>query len=98
MCVGSDDLPEPVEDYEKSMHLVNGGTFRVKDGLRYREEPGFWLVHIVGAWIAKVNPEVGRFLMEQAQKSREFTANDFPEGKEELADLLTKAILEKVGE
>ena len=98
MCRGNENLPEPVEDYEKSMHLVNGGTFRVKDGLRYREETGFWLVHIVGAWIARVSPEVGRFLMEQTQKSREFTANDFPEGKEELADLLTKAILEKVGE
>ena len=98
MCRGSDDLPDPVEDYEQSMPLVAGGSFKVRKGLRFREETDFWLVHIVGAWITKVSPEVAKFLIEHERADEVFTVNVFPEEKEKLADLLTKKIVEKVTE
>ncbi len=93
MCRGSDELPDPIEDYEKSMHLVNDGKFRVRKGLRYREEEGFWLVHIVGAWIAKVTDEAVKFLIEYEKSNKIFANTEFPGSKEELADLLTKNIV-----
>jgi len=98
MCMGGDDLPVPTEDYKKSMHLVKGGTFKVREGLRYREETGFWLVHIVGAWITKVSLEVANYLKDHERSNKKFTIDDFPEKKENLADLLTKGIVEKVSE
>jgi len=42
MCKGStESMPDPIEDYVKSMPLVVGGTFKVCKGLRYRQEEGF---------------------------------------------------------
>ena len=93
---GSENLPDPVEDYEKSMHLINGGQFKVRSGLRYREERGFWLVHIVGAWITRISPDTADFL-KQYEKSQEiFTLEEYPDSKEALADLLTKNIIERI--
>ena len=98
MCKGSEGLPDPVEDYEKSIHLVDDATFQVREGLRYREEDGFWLVHIVGAWITKVSPQVALFLIDHEKQGADFTAADFPADKKSLAALLTKHIVGKINE
>ena len=96
MCKGPEGLPDPTEDYEKSLHLVNGGLFRVREGLRYRQEADFWLVHIVGAWITKVTGEVAQFLIANEKTGRKFKLGDYPEDRKSLANLLTKRIVEKV--
>lgn len=97
MCKGStENMPDPVEDFKKSQHLVNDGMFKVRRGLRYREEEGFWLFHLVGAWITKVSPVDAAFLIERSQKDLVFTADALPGGKDALADLLTKNIVVKV--
>lgn len=96
MCRGIGDLVNPKEDYEKSIHLINGANFKVRKGLRYREETGFWLVHIVGASITKVSPQIASFLMNIEKSNRSFTIIDFQGSREDLADLLTKKIVEKI--
>lgn len=97
MCRGPDNnLPEPVEDYQKSMHLVENGRFKVRQGLRFRQEQGFWLFHIWGAWIVKVLPQDAMFLIRYYDSGCEFNAFDFPGSKESLADLITKRIVEKI--
>lgn len=96
MCRGSADLPEPQEDYEKSMHLVASGSFRARSGLRFRDEGGFWLAHTVGAWITQMDPSVGAFMRERSASGASFSADEFPGKKEALATLITKKIVEKV--
>lgn len=96
MCQGPEGLPDPVEDYQKSLHLVNGGLYKVRPGLRSREEKDFWLVHIVGAWITRVSPSVAKFVIERTQTQQPFAVKDFPGTRENLADLLTKNIVEKM--
>lgn len=96
MCVGPDGLPEPKEEYEKSMHLVNDGEFKIRNGLRYREEGDFWLIHIVGAWITKISGEVAGFLIDHEKTGTKFGLDNYPEGKKSLANLLTRNIVEKV--
>jgi radical SAM protein with 4Fe4S-binding SPASM domain len=96
MCKGPDGLPDPVEDYQKSLHLVNGGQFKVRPGLRSREEAGFWLVHIVGAWITRVSPPVAGFIIERTKNQQPFTLQEFPSSREDLADLITKNIVETI--
>ena len=99
MCKGSSaEMPDPIEDYKKSLHLVNdAGIYKVRQGLRFREESGFWLFHIVGAWITKVNPDIAQFLIDHYRKDQEFKLKDFSADKNYLADLLTKKIVEKIG-
>jgi len=96
MCRGStQDMPDPIEDYQKSIHLIDdNGTYKVRRGMRYREENGFWLFHIVGAWTTKVSPEVAEFLIQQYNSDKLFLLKEFPEDEKSLADLLTKKIVE----
>ena len=100
MCRGSSTpMPKPIEDYMKALPLITpDAIFRVrqtKEGMRYREENGFWLFHQVGAWITKATPATAQFLISKNIPGVTFTANDFPDGKEIMADLLYKKIIEK---
>jgi len=98
MCKGSaSEMPEPIEDYKKSLHLVTDGIYSVRQGLRYREENGFWLFHILGAWITKASPQVGAFLIKYHQNNTSFKLSEFPGEKEELSELITKNIIIKMG-
>jgi radical SAM protein with 4Fe4S-binding SPASM domain len=96
MCRDPQGLPRPVEDYEKSLPLVRDGCFQVRPGLRFREESGFWLTHLVGAWIARISPVVAGFLKDREASQAPFTPAEFPEGPESLADLVTKKIVLKL--
>ena len=100
MCRGSSTtMPDPVEDYMKAMpQVTSDAVFQVrqtKEGMRCREEKGYWLVHQVGAWITRVSPAVAQYLITHNVSGKTFTLADFPEGKEILADLLYKRIIEK---
>lgn len=98
MCKGSDDLPDPMEEYKKYMHLVHAaGFYRVRQGLRYREEDGFWLAHIVGAWITPINETIARFLVDYEASQKTFGLAEFPEDEMSLAYLLSKKLVETIG-
>ncbi len=99
MCQGSENLPKPIKDYEKSMHLItDDSSFYVRPGLRFRKEDRFYLAHIVGAWIVKISEPVALFLKEMSQSGKNFKVDDFVSDKEILADLLTKNIVQKVSQ
>jgi len=98
LCQGPAGLPDPKEDYEKFIHLIKGGKFKVRKGLRFREEKGFWLTHIIGAWIVKISPRVAEFLKKYERSGKEFSIKNFPESEKSLADLLAKKIVEKLND
>lgn len=97
LCQGSTDtMPDPITDAQKSIALVTtDAKFRARKGLRYREENGFWLIHILGAWITKASPEAAKFLIDAEKVDRVFKMDEFPATREELANLLTKNIIVK---
>ncbi len=100
LCQGSaatKSMPDPVADYVVSLpRVTDSALFRVKHGLRYREETGFWLVHLLGSWITRISPQTAAFLMHRDETQPEFRLQDFPGSREALARLVTKHIVEIV--
>ncbi|MCK5683118.1 radical SAM protein [bacterium] len=92
LCQGPVGLPEPVEDWEKSIHFVNKkNRFVIKKNIRYREETGFWLFHLIGAWIATVEDQAACFIIDSIKSGNlEFELDSFPGSNKTLADLITK--------
>jgi radical SAM protein with 4Fe4S-binding SPASM domain len=97
MCRGASNLPDPAIQRERYFSQVTeNAKFQVRQGLRYREEDGYWLAHTVGAWITPVSNEVVLFLKQFEKSQESFGYSQAPGGKETTAYLLMKNLLSVV--
>lgn len=100
LCQGSaatQSMPDPVPDHAEFLPRISASSvFCVKRGLRYREETGFWIVHLFGSRITPISATTAAFLMERDKARPDFRLDEFPDGQEALAQLVAKQIVEIV--
>ena len=101
LCAGSEaikELPDPVPLYEPYLLQIDRTKrYRLKKELRFRQEDGFSLVHILGGWVMIVEDDVATFLRSVGERDESFDADSFPGEKQVLATFLSKDVVEICG-
>lgn len=101
LCAGSEaikELPDPVPLYEAYLLQIDRTKrYRLKKELRFRQEDGFSLVHILGGWVMIVEDDVATFLRSLGERDDSFGADSFPGEKQVLATFLSKDVVEICG-
>jgi radical SAM protein with 4Fe4S-binding SPASM domain len=102
LCAGPeviDGLPDPVpiSDLYRSM-IKPHSRFHLKQHLRFRQEVGFSIVHILGGFVMIVESNVAEFLQSINKSGIAFSADHFPGEKDVLSILLAKAVIELCGQ